>query len=127
MKVMIVDDSSEMRQLIRETLAPWIRDTAECADGDEAVECFSRFLPDWTLMDYRMARVDGLTAIQELRRRWPNAQILPLTGYESSAVRQEAIHRGAVRCLSKDHLCQLPACLGAVEPRPQQAPPCSPP
>ena len=115
MRVMIVDDSSEMRQLIRQTLAPWIPDIAECADGAEVVQRFGEFRPDWTLMDYRMPRVDGLAAIRQLRDRWPTARILLLTAYESSAVRQEALQRGAALCLAKDELTRLPGCIGFPE------------
>lgn len=112
MRVMIVDDSSEMRQLIRETLAPWNHQILECTDGDEAVDRYGEFLPDWTLMDFRMLRVDGLSAIRALRNRWPCARILLLTAFESAAVRQEALLRGAALCLSKDRLFELPECLG---------------
>lgn len=112
MKVMIVDDSSEMRQQIRETLAPWHHQIAECSDGDEAVQRFDEFQPDWTLMDFRMHRVDGLTAIRELRKRWPWARILLLTAFESVAICEEALLRGAALCLCKDRLHELPACLG---------------
>ncbi|MBL9128937.1 MAG: response regulator transcription factor [Verrucomicrobiales bacterium] len=112
MRVMIVDDSSEMRQLIRQTLAPWIPEIVECSDGDEVVRRFDEFHPDWTLMDYRMKRVDGLAAIRQLREHCPSARILLLTAYESTAVRQQALALGAIRCLSKDELLELPGCIG---------------
>ncbi|MGE3313191.1 MAG: response regulator [Limisphaerales bacterium] len=114
MRVMIVDDSSDVRQLIRETLAPWNHEIIECADGDEAVERYSEFLPDWTLMDFRMPRTDGLTAIRHLRDRWPSARILLLTSYDSAPVRKEALRLGASSCLSKDRIYELPECLGDV-------------
>jgi CheY-like chemotaxis protein len=105
---MIVDDSREMRELIRQTLEPWTQDVVECTDGDEVVQRFAECHPDWTLMDYRMSRVDGLTAIRALRERWPSARIMLLTGHDSAAVREEALVRGAMSCLSKDHLIELP-------------------
>jgi CheY-like chemotaxis protein len=105
---MIVDDCREMRELIRQTLEPWTRDVVECADGDEVVQRFAECRPDWTLMDYRMSRVDGLSAIRALRDRWPSARIMLLTGHDSAAVRHEALLRGALSCLSKDHLTELP-------------------
>jgi CheY-like chemotaxis protein len=112
---MIVDDCREMRELIRQTLEPWTRDVVECADGDEVLQRFAECRPDWTLMDYRMSRVDGLTAIRALRDRWPSARIMLLTGHDSAAVRQEALVRGAMSCLSKDHLSELPDRLRAAE------------
>lgn len=112
MRVMIVDDSLEMRQLIRQTLEPLTQDIVECSDGDEAVEAYSRHLPDWTVMDFRMQRVDGLTAIRELRARWPSSRILLLTAFESRAVQQSAIQLGAACCLCKDDLWSLAGLLG---------------
>lgn len=113
MKVMIVDDSHEMRRLIRQTLEPLTTDVIECSDGDEAVEAYSRHLPDWTVMDFRMQRVDGLTAIRELRAQWPSSRILLLTAFESRAVQQAAIQLGAACCLCKDDLWSLANLLGA--------------
>lgn len=122
MRVMVVDDSSEMRGLIRETLAPWEPEILECSDGDEAIQQYGDFLPDWTLMDLRMKRVDGLMAIPKLRERWPDARILLLTAYDSRAVLEEALRRGACLCLSKDRLCELPACLGQTPVSPAATP-----
>ncbi len=113
MRVMIVDDSHEMRQLIRQTLEPLTTDVVECSDGDEAVDAYSRHLPDWTVMDFRMQRVDGLTAIRELRARWPSSRILLLTAFESRAVQQSALQLGAACCLCKDDLWSLASLLGA--------------
>lgn len=115
MRVMIVDDSSEMRQLIRLTLRPLTADVVECSDGDEVVDAYTRHLPDWTVMDFRMRRVDGLTAIRELRRRWPSSRVLLLTAFESRAIQQSALLLGAACCLSKDDLSTLPSLLGAPD------------
>ena len=62
MKVMIVDDSMEMRGLVQSLLEHVASEFVECADGDEAVAAYAAERPDWTVMDVAMARLDGIHA-----------------------------------------------------------------
>ena len=73
MKIMIVDDNSEMRTLIRSLLKDVAQEFVECAGGEEAVARFATERPDWTLMDVVMPGVDGPLRHAGLRRssRWP--------------------------------------------------------
>lgn len=108
MTVMIVDDSAEMRCLLRDLVAPVADQVVECADGRECLERFVGFQPDWTIMDVRMPRLDGISATRELHARWPAARVLLITGQTvSPAVVAVADEAGAVGCLSKDDLFRL--------------------
>ena len=66
-RVLIVDDSQPMRELIKMTLAGVAEVVGECADGADALDCYEANLPDWVLMDWEM-RTDGLTATRRSKR-----------------------------------------------------------
>jgi CheY-like chemotaxis protein len=50
MKLLIVEDSAEMRRLIRRVLAGLATEISECEDGSEALANFARHEPDWVLI-----------------------------------------------------------------------------
>ena len=58
-RVLIVDDSRQMRELIKMTLAGVAEVVGECADGADALDCYEANRPDWILMDWEMKRMDG--------------------------------------------------------------------
>ena len=107
MKVMIVDDSAAMRELIRDIVAPVADEVVECSDGDEAVACYARAEPDWTVMDFRMARLNGLDATRALRARWPACRVLLVSEHGGPDLPAAARAAGASAYLSKDHLTRL--------------------
>lgn len=107
MKVMIVDDSSEMRSLIRTLLADVADTFAECADGEEAVATYATENPDYAVMDVAMASMDGLTATRLIRASSPGAQIIVVTQHDHPRLRVLAREAGAAAFLMKDDLVQL--------------------
>src|SRR5580698_4596852 len=55
----------------------------EAYDGREAVALWEQWRPDVTLFDLRMPKLDGVGAIEEIRRRDVTARIVILTTYDS--------------------------------------------
>jgi two-component system NarL family response regulator len=56
---------------------------AEAATAQEAAELFDRFQPDITLMDLRLAEMDGAEATGLIRRTHPEGRIIILSTYNS--------------------------------------------
>lgn len=110
LRVLIVDD----HPVVREGLAGMITGQAaaagdrrfqvvgEAGDGQEAVDLFHRLQPDVVLMDLRMPGMDGVEAIEQICREWPEARILVLTTYDSDADILRAVEAGASGYLLKD-------------------------
>jgi CheY-like chemotaxis protein len=107
MNVMIVDDSVEMRQLLREMVAPLTQDVLECEDGQECLDQFDAFRPAWTILDVRMPRLDGLSTTRSILERWPESRVILLTHFPSPAVAAVAREFGAVECVGKDDLFRV--------------------
>ena len=104
---MIVDDSAEMRTLIRSLLKSVAREFVECAGGEAAVTRFATERPDWTLMDIVMPGVDGLTATRRIKAQFPEARILVMTQHDNRMLRNLAREAGATDFLSKEELTRL--------------------
>ncbi|MBK6324593.1 MAG: response regulator transcription factor [Chloroflexi bacterium] len=103
-QIVIVDD----HPVVREGLAGMLAGQADfvvvgmAADGAEAIALDARLAPDVILMDLRMPGVDGVGAIQAIKRQRPSANILVLTTYDSDADIVRAVEAGATGYLLKD-------------------------
>ena len=105
-RVLIVDDSRQLRELIKMTLAGVAEVVGECADGAEALGCYEASQPEWVLMDWEM-KTDGLTATRRIIKAHPEARILIVTNHDDGELRDAAIEAGARGVVSKDDLLAL--------------------
>jgi len=103
-RLMLVDDHPVVRDGLRGMLSgqPGFEVVCEAANGAEALEKMETCQPDVVLMDLRMPQMDGASAIQALRARWPAVRVLVLTTYDSDAEIMKAIEAGATGYLLKD-------------------------
>lgn len=107
MKVLIVDDSLQMRRMIRRFLPADTEEVRECEDGIDALACYERFLPDWVLMDWQMKRMNGLKATRQIINKFPEAKILLVTQYNDRELREAASEAGAYGFVLKENLAEL--------------------
>lgn len=103
---MAVDDHPIVRQGIAGLIATQadMALVAEAANGQEAVEKFRSTQPDITLMDLRMAEMNGVSAIVAIRKEFPSARIIVLTTYEGDVQIISALKAGAQAYLLKNTL-----------------------
>lgn len=103
-KVLVVDDHPVVRDGLRGMLCgqPDLAVVGEAADGLEALAEVARLLPDVVLMDLRMPRLDGVAAIERIRRRHPAVQVLVLTTYDADRDIVRALEAGATGVVLKD-------------------------
>jgi DNA-binding NarL/FixJ family response regulator len=74
---------------------PDLKLVAEASNGKEAIDAFRSHLPDITLMDLQLPEVDGLQAIEAIRREYPAARIIILTTYSGDTRVLRALKAGA--------------------------------
>jgi two-component system NarL family response regulator len=75
---------------------------AAAANGREAVDLWQKHRPDVALLDLRMPALDGVGAIDEIRRQQSSARIIVLTTFDSDNEVARAIKAGAKGYLLKD-------------------------
>jgi len=102
--VLIVDDHPVVRDGLRGMLAgqPDLMVVGEAADGLEALAAVEQHRPQLVLMDLRMPRLDGVSAIQRLRASHPEVRVLVLTTYDADRDVLRALEAGATGVLLKD-------------------------
>ncbi len=103
-RVMLVDDQALFREALRTLLSTWrdIQVVGEASDGYEALEVAAATHPDVVLMDMRMPRMDGVTAIRKLHERQPNCHAIVLTTFDDDEYVFDGLRAGAVGYLLKD-------------------------
>lgn len=100
-RVLIADDTEDLRLLLRMALTPEFDVVAEAADGRQAIDRASELQPDIALLDLAMPVVDGLQAIPQIRRVSPSTRIIVLSGYGAEQMAAAAMSAGADAYLEK--------------------------
>jgi len=105
-RILTVDDHPLLREGIAAILGTekQLELVAQASNGQEAVEQFRTCQPDITLMDLQMPLMNGIEAIQAIRKEFPNARIIVLTTYAGDAQAVRAFKAGAFGYLLKSSL-----------------------
>jgi len=112
MRVLICDDEPHIRLLYRSEFEFAGADVVVAADGDEAIEVAEREQPELIVLDIRMPRRDGLSALEELHARCPTAHVLMVTAEFSLDHFSRARELGADECIDKlEFLGRIPELL----------------
>ena len=95
-RVLIADDASFMRQMIREIIEPEGFDVvAEAGDGTDAVTAFKEHSPDIVTMDIVMPKMSGIEAVKQIIQLDPGAKIVMCSALGQEALVMEALKAGA--------------------------------
>lgn len=95
-KIMIVDDAAFMRITIQNMLKKSVHEVVgEAENGRMAVERYMALQPDIVTMDITMPEMDGLTALKEILKVNPAANIIMVSAMGQEAMVREAIMSGA--------------------------------
>lgn len=106
-QVMVVDDFSLIRELLRLTLPFYDIEVIGEADGAEAALSVIQMLevkPDVVIIDVDMPGTSGLDAIAPIKARAPDAKILMFSTDEETDIRVRAFSEGADDFIGKDAL-----------------------
>jgi DNA-binding NarL/FixJ family response regulator len=103
-RVLVVDDDALVRAGLEMMLdgAHGIEVVGQAADGDEVPDAIAAHAPDVVLMDLRMPRLDGITALGRLRRRPNPPEVIVLTTFDTDENVLRALRQGASGFLLKD-------------------------
>jgi two-component system chemotaxis response regulator CheY len=102
-RILAVDDSPSMRDLVKFTLAGAGFDVTQAADGAEALEYARRDQFDLILADVNMPNLNGIELIRALRAEPPyrHTPILMLTTESSAERKREGKAAGATGWIVK--------------------------
>ena len=107
MKLLLVEENAGLRRLLRTLLAQSGTEICECAEGTQAVSLSVVEAPDWIVLDFNLARADGLQVLQQLHTVCPQARLVLLADEASARLRTQARAAGATQLLLKENLLEL--------------------
>jgi len=95
-KIMVVDDSLNMRAMLREVLEHYGYNVAgEEENGEKALELYEALRPDLVLLDINMPGMNGLDAMKEILKTDPGANIIIVSFVSNREVVEQALLAGA--------------------------------
>jgi two-component system response regulator HydG len=100
-KILVVDDDSAHRTMLRTLIGGWGYHIDQADDGAGAIARVQEQSYDLILMDVRMVKVSGLEALQKIKSYNPAIPIIIMTAYSSVETAVEALKKGAHDYLTK--------------------------
>ena len=99
--VLIVDDESVVRKGISRALVNRKMHAMEAANGKEALACLDAHVFDLVLLDIKMEDMDGIEILKQIRRKYPETNVVMITGYPTIATAVHCTKLGALDYLTK--------------------------
>ncbi|MGA2867674.1 MAG: response regulator, partial [Verrucomicrobiota bacterium] len=99
-KILIVDDEPELRQLLKTILEPDFTVT-EAENAAALQKAFSLDAPDVILLDLKLPDANGLDLLPQIKKTWPDTEVIVLTGEATFEAAVQATKRGAYHFINK--------------------------
>lgn len=96
-KILVIDDASFMRTVLRDIIKinGLGTEVLEAGDGVEGVKLFQAHKPDLVTLDVNMPRADGIQALRAIMKINPKAKVVMVTSVEQKQIVQDAMKLGA--------------------------------
>jgi len=107
---MIVDDHAAMRRVLKQQLEMSLSDSLEfieCESGEDAIEEYQTFLPDYILMDYQLKQMNGFETARIINQNNPSVPVILVTSYDSDYLRNKAKSLNIKGFVSKENLSEI--------------------
>jgi DNA-binding NtrC family response regulator len=99
-KILIVDDEPDLRSMLKAILQDDYTVT-EAENGAALQKCFSLEAPDVILLDLKLPDANGLDLLPQIKKTWPDTEVIVLTGEATFEAAVQATKRGAYHFINK--------------------------
>lgn len=101
-RILVVDDSSQMRNLLGRLLAgEGCVVAGELSSGDTLLATVESLMPDIVFLDYNLPGRNGLDLLKELRGSFPEVAVVMITGEVEPSLYNRAVEMGTAGFLTK--------------------------
>ena len=100
-KILVVDDEEVVRISHLRLLTKADCNVEAVWNGADALLEMERNSFDVVLLDLRMPGMDGMSVLKMIKQKWPESEVVIITGYPSVETAKEAIRLGAYDYLAK--------------------------
>jgi DNA-binding NtrC family response regulator len=101
MRLLIVDDDKDLRQMLAERFGKQGVQVTACGSAEEALEQAAASRQDVALLDLHLPGMDGIDLLARLKERQPELEAILLTAHSSVETAVQAMKRGAYDYLTK--------------------------
>jgi two-component system, chemotaxis family, chemotaxis protein CheY len=105
MKILLIDDSSLSRRLLKRSLGPEYS-FIEAENGMRGLELYYLEKPDIVFLDLNMPNMNGMEVLEQLRQIDPDAQIVIGSADVQDYTREQAMNNGAVAYINKPFVAE---------------------
>ncbi|MBI3371868.1 MAG: response regulator [Betaproteobacteria bacterium] len=100
-RILVIDDEEIVRlSYLRSLKGPHCK-VSSALNGEEGLGAMERDPFDVVLLDLRMPGMDGITVLRKIKEKWPECEVVVITGYPSIESAKEAVRLGAHNYLVK--------------------------
>jgi DNA-binding NtrC family response regulator len=100
-RILIVDDDEVVRWSYLRSLESISCNVEAASDGDEALQTMERNPFDVVLLDLRMPGQDGMSVLRTIKQKWPESEVVIITGFPTVGSAKEALQLGAYDYIAK--------------------------
>ncbi len=100
-KILVVDDEKSIRNTLKDILEYEKFEVVLAEDGFEALEKMVQGPFDVILCDIKMPKMDGITLLEKISEKDPDATVVMISGHGTIDTAVEAIKKGAFDFISK--------------------------
>ena len=100
-KILIVDDEEVVRRSYLRALSGDLCNVTTTTNGSEALQMMGKQDFDVVLLDQRMPGMDGMAVLKTIKAKWPESEVIMITGYPAVESAKEAVMLGAYDYLAK--------------------------
>lgn len=100
-RILVVDDDEVVRWSYLRSLQSISCNVAAASDGEEALQTMEQNAFDVVLLDMRMPGQDGLSVLRTIKQKWPESEVVIITGYPTVDSAKEAVRLGAYDYVAK--------------------------
>lgn len=87
-RALIVDDSKFMRKIITDILTSGGHTIdGEADNGQDGIEMYEYYKPDFITMDITMGGKDGINAIREIKKQHPGSKIIVISALNENTIK----------------------------------------
>ena len=99
--VLVVDDDADMREMVHDLLKDRGHQVATAGNGPEALKRLGEADYEVVLTDLRMKGMEGIALLSEIKRSFPDVNVILMTAFGSVETAVEAMKHGASDYLPK--------------------------
>jgi DNA-binding NarL/FixJ family response regulator len=114
LRILLCDDEAQMLTLLQSVLETEYTVVGTAEDGQALIAAAQALRPDLVLTDIEMPRMDGIEAVQELRKILPDCRVISHTSRTEPEVMAAAFSTGAAGYLIKGSAQSLVSAIRTV-------------